>query len=546
MKPERTNTLERAIRLPHATAMVVGTIIGTSIFVQPSEVTGQVPSVAGVFAVWIVCGVLTLFGALVCAELASIFTRSGGVYVYLKEAFSPALGFLWGWAMFWTMHSGIIAAIAVVCGRYTAYFVPMGDNGVKAVGIGAILILTAINYVGVRQGSTLQTAFTAGKLIAIVLIIVSGFAFGGAAHEQATGGTQQAGSQPAATSIAPAGAAPEGAPAPGQGLAEPGSPTRPAGSGAGGAGFTEFLLALVAGLFAFGGWHMVTYNSEETVDPRTTIPRALVIGVGVVTACYVAMNAVYMWVLPLDTIRDSTRVAADAADAVWGTGGGSMMSGLVIFSAFGALAGIVLAGPRVYYAMAQDGLLFRWAAAVHPRYHTPHRAIVMQGVWSCVLVATGTYRALFTRVIYTEWIFFGLMALGLIVLRRRDALHQAAASSTANAEQPPESTASFREGSDPSLDRTGRPYRADYRMWGYPVVPLVFALSAFAIVINQVISSPVESLTGLSLVLIGLPVYYLWARHRPAAYAAGDAATPADEATDEHAADAVPTVPNQE
>ena len=220
---------------------------------------------------------------------------------------------------------------------------------------------------------------------------------------------------------------------------------------------------------------MVTYNSEETVAPRTTIPRALIVGTGVVTACYVAMNAVYMWVLPLDTIRASTRVAADAADAVWGSGGGAMMSGLVIFSAFGALAGIVLAGPRVYYAMAQDGVFFRGLAAVHPRYHTPHRAIVMQGAWSCVLVATGTYRALFTRVVYTEWIFFGLMALGLIVLRRRGTA-------------------------------------AHYRVWGGVTVPLVFAISAFAIVINQIISNPVESLTGLSLVLIGLPVYYLWAR----------------------------------
>jgi len=459
--------------------MVVGTIIGTAIFVQPSEVTGQVASVPGVFAVWVVSGVLTLFGALVCAELASIFTRSGGVYIYLSEAFSPAVGFLWGWAMFWTMHSGIIAAIAVVCGRYVAYFVPLNDTGIKAVGVSVILVLTAINYVGVRRGSALQTAFTVGKLVAIVLIIASGFVFGGAAHQRVL---QAAGS---AAATAPAGA-------------------------------SEFLLALVAGLFAFGGWHMVTYNSEETVEPRSTIPRALIVGTAVVTACYVAMNAVYMWVLPLDTIRASTRVAADAADAVWGSGGGAMTSALVIFSAFGALAGIVLAGPRVYYAMAQDGLLFRWAAAVHPRYRTPHRAIVMQGIWSSVLVVTGSYRVLFTRVIYTEWIFFGLMALGLIVLRRRDAAAAAAMAAT------------------PDAANGGRPYRADYHVWGYPFVPLVFAVSAFAIVVNQVLSNPVESLTGLSLVLVGLPVYYLWARSgasaaAPPAGAASEAAEPGTE-----------------
>lgn len=455
-----TNTprLRRAIGLPQATAMVVGTIIGTSIFVQPSEVTGQVPSVAGVFVVWIVCGILTLFGALVCAELASIFTRSGGVYVYLNEAYSPVLGFLWGWAMFWTMHSGIIAAIATVCGRYTAYFVPLDDTGVKVVAILVILALSAINYVGVGLGSQLQALFTAGKLIAIAAIIVSGFAFGGAAHERVL---------EAAAAV----------------------PTTPIAGPAAGAGATEFLLALVAGLFAFGGWHMVTYNSEETIEPRVTIPRALMIGTAVVTTCYVAMNAVYMWVLPLETIAASTRVAADAADAVWGSGGGAMMSGLVIFSAFGALAGIVLAGPRVYYAMAQDGQLFRWAGAVHPRFQTPHRAITLQAVWSSVLVGTGSYRALFTRVIYTEWIFFGLMAIGLVILRRR-----AAAASAG-----------------PDDGAAGR-YRAEYHIWGYPAVPLVFAASAFAIVINQVISAPAESAEGLGYVLIGLPVYHLWVR----------------------------------
>ncbi len=152
--------LRQVIRLPHATAMVVGTIIGASIFVQPSEITGQVPSIPGVLLVWLICGVLTLIGAWVCAELASTFTQAGGVYVYLKEAYAPPVGFLWGWAMFWCMHSGIIAVVGVVFARYTSYFVPMGDAAIKAVAISVILILSAINYVGVRQGSTLQAVFT--------------------------------------------------------------------------------------------------------------------------------------------------------------------------------------------------------------------------------------------------------------------------------------------------------------------------------------------------------------------------------------------------
>jgi APA family basic amino acid/polyamine antiporter len=430
--------LTRAIRLPHAIAMVVGTIIGASIFVQPSEITGRVPTAAGIYGVWLVCGVLTLFGALVCAELASTLPESGGVYAFLREAFGPWLGFLWAWAMVWTMHTGIIAAIATIFARYAGFFHPLGDFGTRAVAMAAILALSAVNYVGVKHGSVLQTAFTVGKLGAIAAIIVLGFGFGGSAHDAVTV------SRNASTQAT--------------------------------WGPEDFGLALVAGLFAFGGWHMVTYNAEETVEPRTTIPRALVLGTLIVTVSYIALNAVYLHVLPLEVVATSERVAADAADAVFGRGGGAAMSALVMFSTFGALSGIVLAGPRVYYAMSRDGLLFRWVGTVHPRFRTPHRAILLQAGWSCVLVGTGTYRALFTRVVYTEWIFFGLMALGLLLLRRRSGL------------------------------------RREYRVWGYPWVPLAFALSAFAIVAHQIVLQPGSSLTGLGLVLVGLPVYLIWGR----------------------------------
>ncbi len=433
---EKTPELKRAIRLPHATALVVGTIIGASIFMQPSEITSQVPSVGGVFLVWILSGVLTFFGALVCAELASIFTQSGGVYVYLKEAYSPGVGFLWGWAMFWIMHSGIIAAVAVICARYVGFFVPLTNAGEKAVAISAIIILSAVNYIGVKQGSSLQTLLTLGKVIAIVFIILIGFILGAKVPEHFAAGE----------------------------IAQTGIP------------LNGFFLAMVAGLFAFGGWHMVTYNSEETVNPKKTIPRALMLGTLIVTISYIALNAVYMYILPLDKVALSTRIAADAADVLVGFGGGAFMAGLVVFSTLGGLTGIILCGPRVYYSMAQDGLLFRWVGKVHSKYKTPHRAIVIQAVWSSVLVATGTYRALFTRVVYTEWIFFGLMAIGLILLRRRKDL------------------------------------KRGYSIWGYPVIPIVFTLSSFIIVIYQVISSPKESLFGLSFVLIGVPVYYLWTK----------------------------------
>jgi APA family basic amino acid/polyamine antiporter len=431
--------LRQVIRLPHAIAMVVGTIIGASIFVQPSEITGQIPSIPGVFLVWLVSGVLTLFGALVCAELASTYPRTGGVYVYLREAFSPALGFLWGWAMFWVMHSGIIAAIAVIFARYTAYFVPMSDGSLKAVAIAVILFLSAVNYLGVKHGTMVQSLFTLGKVIAIALIIILGLALGSTLPEHFVG-----------------------------------SASDTAGLTVGG-----FAAALMAGLFTFGGWHMVTYNAEETVDARKTIPRALVFGTIIVTVCYMAMNVVYLYVLPLQTVASSTRVAADAADAVLGFGGGAVMSGLVMFSTFGALTGIILAGPRVYFSMARDGLLFRWLAQIHPRYRTPHRSIVIQAFWSSVLVATGTYRTLFTRVIYTEWAFFGLMAVGLVLLRRRKHLQR------------------------------------DYEIWGYPLVPATFAVASFVIIIHHIVTNVRDSAVGLLLVVVGLPVYYLWSKsHR--------------------------------
>jgi APA family basic amino acid/polyamine antiporter len=247
--------------------------------------------------------------------------------------------------------------------------------------------------------------------------------------------------------------------------------------GAGAArGVSRFSLGVVAGLFAFGGWHMVTYAAEEITDPERTIPRALVAGVLIVTASYVALNAAYFHVLAPSTIASSTRVAADAADAVLGRGGAAVMSAIVIVSTFGALNGVILAGPRAYLAMARDGLLVAWAAAVHPRFRTPHRALLLQGAWAIVLVSTGTYRALFTRVVYTEWIFFALMAVGLMRLRRR-----------------PE-------------------YKPAYRVWGYPAIPVLFALCSAYIVANQLISDPASSRAGLLFVLAGLPVYYLWLR----------------------------------
>jgi len=420
----------RSIGLTQATAMVVGTIVGSSIFVQPSEVSRAVPTFAGMLLVWIAAGALTWFGASICAELTSALPRTGGVYVFLREMFSPAAGFLWGWAMFWSMHSGIIAAIAMVFARYVATIVPLGDTGIRLAAVAGIVGLSAINYAGVRPGSAVQTGLTITKIAAIVVLLVLLLGFG-SLRTPASQGT-----------IAPGG----------------------------------FLRALVAGLFAFGGWHMVTYAADETRSPETTIPRALMLGTAVVVAIYLALNAAYLLVLPLDRVLASTHIAFDATSAVAGSGAASAISILVIVSSLGANSGIILAGPRVYYAMAEDGLLFKSMGALHPTFRTPYVAIGAQAIWSSVLVLTGTYGTIVSRVVYTEWIFFGALALGVIALRR------------------------------------SRSYAPAFRAAGFPVTPVLFAAVCLAIVVNQIVSDPWSSMWGLGLVAAGLPVYYLWRR----------------------------------
>ena len=429
------SALNRAIGLPSATALVVGTIIGSSIFVQASEIANLVPHPGVILLAWAVAGVLTLIGALVCAELASAYPKTGGVYVFLKEIYSPSLGFLWGWAMLWTMHSGILAAIATVFARYAGVFLPLTDLTTRVVAIAAIVVLSAINFLGVTFGSRVQSAFTLVKVLAVVAIIVLGFAFLG-----------------------------DRDPAPEMQIVD-----RPIG-------LANFLLAVGAGLFAYGGWHMVTYTAEETVNPTKTIPRSLMIGVTVVTLCYIGLNLVYTLNLPMTAVMTSTRIAADTFEVLIGPRAAGAISALVMFSAFGALNGIVLVGPRVYYQMAQDGLWFRWAGHLHPTFHTPDRAIILQAIVASVLVMTGSYRALFTRVIYTEWIFFALLALGVILLRRRAG------------------------------------YAPGWRMPLVPIAPLVFVIVSMLIVLNQIRADLANSAIGLAIVASGLPAYYFWNR----------------------------------
>src|SRR2546428_7812350 len=303
-KLQTSMKLTRSIGLVQAVAMVVGRSVGSSVCVEPSEVSRAVASFGGMALVWMAAGALTWFGASICAELSAAYPRTGGVYVFLREMFSPAAGFLWGWAMFWSMHSGIIAAIAMVFGRYVATIVPLGDLGIRLVAVGSIVVLSAINYAGVKPGSSVQTALTIMKIGAVAVLVALLFGMG--------------------TLHMPA----------------PLGPIEPRG----------FLRALVAGLFAFGGWHMVTYAAEETRDPERTIPRALMLGTALVVVIYLALNSAYLLVLPFDRVLASTHIAFDAMSATGGPAAASAISVLVLISAFGGMSGIVLSGPRVYYA----------------------------------------------------------------------------------------------------------------------------------------------------------------------------------------------------
>jgi APA family basic amino acid/polyamine antiporter len=432
LSPQQAPPLRRAIGLLRATSLVAGTILGASVFVQPAEISRLVPAPSAMLAVWGISGLLTLCGALVSAELASAFPRTGGVYVFLSESFSPLLGFLWGWAMFWVVHSGIIAATCVIAARFAGSFVELSEAGERGVAVAAVLLLSVVNYLGVRPGSSLQTALTAAKLGAVLILLAAAFAHSPPAH-------------PAAGGSLPAAAVESG-------------------------GLRAFGLAVVAGLFTFGGWHVVTYTAGETREPQRTIPRALLLGTAVVTGCYVALNAAYLRVLPPERMAASTRVAAEVAEAMAGPRAAAAVSALVMISALGVASGMVLAGPRVYMAMAQDGLFPRWLAAVHPERLTPHRAIAAQAVWTSLLVVTATYSELFRRVIYTEWIFFALMAAGVMRLRGKAS------------------------------------YAPAYRLRAAGVLVGVFVLASAAIVLNEFLDAPANRALGILLLAAGIPV----------------------------------------
>jgi len=431
-------SLVRALGLWECTAIVMGIMIGSAIFIVPAEVTREVGSERAALCVWIISGLLSLFGALSFAELAGMFPQAGGQYVYLREAYGHLVSFLCGWTFFLAVQSGGISTVAVGFAQYLAEFFPISPGQQKLAGSLAIVVLTAINYRGVREAGWVQSVLTGAKVGAMVALVALGYAL---VHGPVSGTVRL--------------------------------PT-PSGWGF----LSSFGVAMVAALWAYDGWNNGTFAADEVKNPERNIPSGLILGTAAVVVIYILLNLVYYHVLPLVTVAQSPRVAAEAGTRLFGRAGAHWVTLAIIVAMLGCVNGMILAGARVYYAMARDGLFFRWCGNVHPKFRTPHLSLLFQAAWAILLVLLGTYEQLFTFVIFAGWIFYALAALGVIVLRR----------------------------TRPHLPRP-------YRVSGYPFVPAVFVVAAAAFILNTVFARPLESGVGAGIVALGVPAYLLWKRH---------------------------------
>jgi APA family basic amino acid/polyamine antiporter len=450
--------LKRDLGIWSAAAIVVGTVIGSGIFLVPNAMVKNVGSPGMVFAVWIFGGMLTLFGALSYAELAAALPQAGGEYVYLREAYGPLWGFIYGWTQMWVAKSGSIATLAAGFVIYLSNFrpeldtvwmvvpLPLGESGHpmeirygQLLGIGVIAVLALINYFGVKVGGNVQVTVTLVKvgLIAAIIVIGLGSGHGAAANFH--------------TSIPAAG------------------------------GITGFFAALVAALWAYDGWNNVSMVASEVRQPQRNLPLALIAGTVAVIAIYLLANLAYFYVLSANDVASTPRVAGEMMRRILGTPGAGAVSIAAMISIFAALNGSILSGSRVPFAMSRDRLFFRRVAFVHPRHRTPSVSILALSAWASLLVLSGRYDQLYTYVIFASVILYGMATAAVIVLR-------------------------FKR---PDMPRP-------YRTLGYPVVPIVFVLGIVCLVVSTLVKSPRESLLGLVLISLGLPLYFYWKR-RPSA-----------------------------
>src|SRR5690348_15167830 len=420
------------LRLRDAVAIVAGTIIGSGIFLVPGNIANQLSSFVVVILVWLMGGLLSLFGALALGELGAAFPKAGGLYVYLRQAYGKTTGFLYGWALLALIHSGSIATLAVAFRIYLAQIFSLTMTQQKLAGVVLVLALTCVHCFGVKSGKNVHNALTIAKYAGLAIML--GLLFHGA-HFQLL-----------RTSLSPLN----------------GFHFKP----------SSFGVALIAVLWAYEGWHVLSFMTGEFKNSQRDLPRGLRYGTLIVAVTYLVANVAYYSVLTNTQIQHTERVAATAVGAVTGGTAAAFISLLVLVSIIGAINGMVLTGPRVYYAMAQEGLFFGVFGKINARFRVPVVAIVVQGLWSAGLTLLGSFQELFTYVVFVGWIFYGLAVAGVIVLRKRR----------------------------PDLERP-------FRVPGYPWLPVLFALAALGIIVSAVLSSPMHAVFGIVLVLSGLPLY---------------------------------------
>jgi APA family basic amino acid/polyamine antiporter len=472
----------RELRLLDATMIVVGSMIGSGIFIVTADIARTVGSGGWVLVVWGITGVMTLLGALSYGELAGMMPRAGGQYVYLREAYSPLIGFLYGWTLFAVIQTGTIAAVAVAFAKFTALLLPwFGEQHVlfsvfghsfsaaQLLAITMIAFLSALNSRGLKEGKAVQNSFTLTKTSALVGLILLGIVVGrNAAAIDANWSTFWEGIRTTVN--------------------ERGAILREGLTGIG--LLTAIGVAMVGSLFSSDAWNNITFTAGEVVEPRRTIPLSLALGTLIVTGLYMVANLAYLLVLPLagtpagtDVLSrgiqfaTSDRVGTAAVSMIFGQSAEVLMAVLIMISTFGCNNGLILAGARVYYAMATDGLFFRRAGALN-RSGVPGFALGMQALWASLLCFSGTYGDLLDYVIFAVLLFYILTVSGIFILRSKR----------------------------PDADR---PYKA----LGYPVLPAVYILAAAAISVDLLVLKPAYTWPGLGIVLAGIPLYYLWRRN---------------------------------
>ncbi len=428
-------TYARRLGLFSGTMAVIGGIIGGGIFRTPAVVAERVGSPALILAAWGAGGVVALIGAFCFAELGQRRPRAGGGYAYLRETWGPLPAFLYGWALLLVIASGAIAAVAVTFADYTLALAGLPHLSLP-VAIGAILFLSAVNYVGVKPGAVVQNLFTVLKLAALAALIGAGLALG----------------LPASTTPTP--------------------PSAPSAFGA----------ALVPILFTYGGWQQTNFIAEEMIEPERNLPRALVLGVGAVIVVYLLANLAYLRTLGAAGLAASTAPAADLMGTALGPVGGTVIAAGIAASTFGFLNLVILVTPRVFQAMAADGVFFPQLARLHPVHRTPAAAIAVQAGWASVLTLSGSFGQLVDYVAFADWIFFGLTAAGLFVYRTRDR--------RLGVSTPPSA----------------------FRVPGYPWTPALFVAAAIFVVASSVVANPGNAVIGTGLLAMGVPVYWYWSQ----------------------------------